>query len=73
MTQEFKYLKEGLSADLIEFLIRDYNIDVREAFDILYESDTYSKICEPLTGLYYQGSRYVYTYLQKELQTGTMS
>lgn len=73
MTQEFKYLKEGLSVDLIEFLIRDYNIDVREAFDILYESDTYSKICEPLTGLYYQGSRYVYTYLQKELQTGTMS
>ena len=73
MTQEFKYLKEGLSADLIEFLIRDYNIDVREAFVILYESDTYSKICEPLTGLYYQGSRYVYTYLQKELQTGTMS
>ena len=73
MMQEFKYLKEGLSADLIEFLIRDYNIDVREAFDILYESDTYSKICEPLTGLYYQGSRYVYTYLQKELQTGTMS
>lgn len=73
MTKEYKYLKEGLSADLAEFLISDYNLDLKEALGILYGSDTYAKISDPATGLYYQGSKYVYTYLQNELQTGSMS
>ena len=72
MTNGFKYLKEGLTADLIEFLIGDYNMNLRTAINTLYESDTYSKICDPATGLYFQGSRYVYTFLQNELQTGTL-
>lgn len=72
MTNEFKYLKEGLTTDLAEFLISDYNVDLKNALDILYGSDTYSKICNPETGLYFQGSKYVYTYLQNELQTGTL-
>lgn len=70
MTKEFKYLKEGLTSDLIQFLIKDYEIDLQTALSTLYESDTYSKISDPSTGLYFQGSRYVYTYLQNELQNG---
>ncbi len=73
MNKEFKYLKEGLTSDLVEFLICDYNLNLKEALNILYGSDTYTKISDPTTGLYYQGSKYVYTYLQNELQTGTMS
>lgn len=70
MTKEFKYLKEGLATDLVDFLIQDYKLNLREALNVLYESQTYSNICNPLTGLYFQGSRYVYTYLQDELQKG---
>lgn len=71
-SNEFRYMKEGLSTDIIDFLIADYHLDLPTALQTLYESDTYSKISEPSTGLYFQGSRYVYSYLQKELQNGTM-
>ncbi len=73
VTKEFKYQKEGLTTDIVEFLMKDYELNLGEAFDTLYESDTYSKICDPSTGLYYQSSKYVYTYLQNELQCGRMS
>lgn len=70
MTKEFKYLKEGLASDIVQFLMKDYNLDLQMALSTLYDSDTFSKICNPSTGLYYQGSRYVYSYLQNELKTG---
>lgn len=70
MTKEFKYLKEGLASDIVQFLMQDYDLDMHTALSTLYDSDTYSKICDPATGLYFQGSRYVYSYLQNELQTG---
>ncbi len=72
MSNEFKYLKEGLTSDIVGFLMKDYNLDMQEALNTLYESETYSKICEPSTALYYQGSKYVYSYLQNELRCGTV-
>lgn len=73
MSTEFEYLKEGITTDLIEYLMTDYDLDIRGAMHIIYESDTYSKLCEPATGLYFQGSRYVYSYLQEELQNGKIA
>lgn len=70
MTKEFKYMKEGLTSDIVQFLMKDYGLDMQTAFSILYDSDTYSKISDPSTGLYFQGSRYVYSYLQNELKIG---
>lgn len=70
MTKEFKYQKEGMTSDIVQFLMHDYGLDMQTALETLYDSDTYSKICDPATGLYFQGSRYVYSYLQNELQTG---
>ena len=72
MTKEFKYLKEGVASDIVQFLMKDYKIDLQTALSTLYESDTFSKISDPSTGLYFQGSRYVYTYLQNELQNGVL-
>lgn len=70
MTKEFRYLKEGLASDMVQFLMKDYSLDIQTALSVLYDSDTYSKISDPSTGLYFQGSRYVYSYLQNELKTG---
>lgn len=70
MTKEFKYLKEGLTSDIVQFLMKDYNLNIQTALRTLDDSDTYSKISDPSTGLYFQGSRYVYSYLQNELKTG---
>lgn len=70
---EYKYMKEGLTADLVELLMKDFHLDYRKAMEILYESDLYGKLCDPTTGLYFQGALYVYSFLKSELQKGVLS
>ena len=38
-----------------------------EAIDRLYQSNTFAKIEDPQTGLYYQGAVYVFEYLKEEI------
>lgn len=73
MTKEFQYLKEELTSDLIELLVKDYNLDIKDAIKTLYESETYTKLNDSNTGLYMQGSLYVYSYLQTELNLGKLN
>ena len=73
MNKEFNYLKEGLTTDLIQFIINDYGMDFQSAMNTLYESATFSKFSDPSTGLYFQSSPYVYTFLQNELETGKIN
>lgn len=70
---DFEYLKEALAADLAEMLALDYGMSVTEALDTLYNSETYAKLSNPETGLYFQSSMYVYSYLKNELSTGKLS
>lgn len=70
---EFKYMKEGLTIDLVELLIKNFNLDYKEAMGVLYDSDLYAKLSNPSTGLYFQGSLYVYSFLKSELQKGILS
>ena len=69
---EFEYMKEAIATDLAELLVNDYQMSTIEALDILYASDTYIKLCDPQTGLYFQSSLYVYSLLTNELKTGTI-
>lgn len=69
---DFKYMKEAVAADLAELLAKDYAMSIPDALDVLYGSETYSKLSDPSTGLYYQSSLYVYSFLQNELTTGKM-
>ncbi len=73
MVDNFEYMKEGLAVDIAELLMKDYKMTAQEALDVLYSSDTYAKLCNSATGLYFQSALYVYSYLKKELETGVMS
>lgn len=73
MSKDFQYLKEAVSVDLTELLANDFGMTISEALDTLYGSDTYAKLCNPETGLYFQSTLYIYTILQEELNTGTLS
>lgn len=42
------------------------NIEI-EAIDLLYQSNTFAKIEDPQTGLYYQGAVYVFEHLKEEI------
>lgn len=69
---DFNYMKEAMAADLAELLTTEFGMSVAEALDTLYSSDTYAKLSNPDTGLYFQSTQYVYSYLKGELTTGTL-
>jgi hypothetical protein len=66
---DFNYLKEALATDLAELLAKDFDMTITEALDALYSSETYTKLCNPNTGLYFQSTLYVYSFLKNELLT----
>lgn len=72
-TNDFEYMKEEMAADLAELLSNDLELTIPEALDILYNSETYLKLSDPNTGLYFQSTLYVYSYLQQEISTGKIA
>lgn len=64
---EFQYLKETLSKDLIAMLMEKKSMEMEEAFRFYYDSDTFKKIIDPETGLYFQSPGYVFSYLEEEI------
>lgn len=64
---EFQYLKESLSKDLIAMLMEKKSMGMEEAFRCYYGSETYIKITNPETGLYFQSPGYVFSYLEEEI------
>ena len=55
--QEFKRLKEQVTARMIQILTEE------EAIDRVYTSSVYEKLSDPSTGLFFQSPRYVMSYL----------
>ena len=47
--------------------MEEYGLTDMEAINLLYQSNTFAKIEDPQTGLYYQGAVYVFEYLQEEI------
>ena len=67
MTQvERQFLIETLCEDLVPMIMEEYNLSDREALDKLYKSNTFSKLEDPQTGLYYQGAVYVFDCFKEE-------
>jgi hypothetical protein len=64
---EFQNMKEEIVKDLIARLMDERGLSMHEAFDLVYNSRLFEKLSDPKTGLYFQSSGYVYSYLQDEL------
>lgn len=64
---EFQNMKEEIVKDLISRLMEERSLTMQEAFDKVYNSHLFEKLNDPKTGLYFQSSGYVYSYLQDEL------
>ena len=65
---EFQNMKEEIVKDLISRLMEERGLTMPEAFDKVYNSRLFEKLNDPKTGLYFQSSGYVYSYLQEELE-----
>lgn len=61
--QEFKYLKEHVTARMIQILTEEQGCSLEEAIDRVYTSPIYEKLSDATTGLFFQSPRYVLSYL----------
>ncbi len=64
---EFQNMKEEIVKDMISRLMDEQGLTMQQAFDVVYTSRLFEKLDNPATGLYFQSSGYVYSFLQDEL------
>ena len=64
---EFKFLVECVTSDLIQLLIDQKNYTLSRAVDAVYGSNIYNALLRPTSDLYSQSSGYVFSLLEDEL------
>lgn len=57
-------------AELVQILMEVYGYSQDKALETLYNSDTFARLQDIDTGLYYQSTGYVYSFLKSELNFG---
>ena len=63
-------LIEYIIQDIILFLVEDEGIEYEEAMREFYASETYMKLGDKETGLYYESAAYVYDIYKDEKRSG---
>ena len=66
---EFQNVKEEIVKDMIARLMDERNLSMHDAFDAVYTSRLFEKLNNPKTGLFFQSSGYVYSFLTDELDS----
>lgn len=56
--------------ELVVLLIEDCGMQMEDALDTVFNSETYARLMDERTKLYIQSPRYVYDFLKTELLTG---
>lgn len=64
---EFQNMKEEIVKDMISRMMEEYGFSMQEAFEKVYNSSLFEKLNKPETGLFFQSSGYVYSYLKDEM------
>lgn len=67
---EIESMQEDMTVDLLQMLVEDKEMTMQDAMALLYNSDTYSRLMNSASGLYYQSAGYVMDFLQNEITTG---
>ena len=71
--EQIQLLKDELTIELAGFLVDDFKLSPQEAIDVLYTSETFDRLQDDATGLYYQSSGYVYSFLQNEIRNAKVA
>lgn len=69
MNKRVQYLVEGITKDIICFLMEE-GYELNEALGVFYNSETFAKLTDEETGLYIESSSHVYEILKGELKYG---
>lgn len=73
MNRQMQYLVEGITKDIIAYLMEDNGCDLSTAIKEFYNSETFTKLSDEGTGLYIESSAYVYEILKMELSMGRLT
>ena len=71
--EQIRILKDDLCVELAGYLVDDYHYTPDEAIGVLYTSETFERLQDDATGLYYQSPGYVYSFLLNELTTARVA
>lgn len=72
-SEQIQLLKDDLSVELSGFLMDDFHYTPQESIDVLYTSETFERLQDNNTGLYYQSAGYVYSFLLNELKSAKVA
>ncbi len=71
MKDEKQMMKDDMVTKLAILLINDHKaLTISNALNTVINSETYQRLIDSKTALYYQSPRYVYDFLLNELRTG---
>jgi len=70
MSNDIQFMIEYICREVTLKLMSDFGWDIKAALSALYDSDTYAKLENPATGMFYQSPVYVYDILSEELRLG---
>lgn len=65
-------MKADMVKSLALLLMEQNELTMEQALSVVFNSDTYGKVMDDKTRLYYQSPRYVYSFLEAELKKGKM-
>jgi len=68
--EKIKALIEGVTQDLVAYIVEDEHVSVEAAMDKVYNSTLFDKLSDSETGLYRESSAYCYSLLRDELDCG---
>ena len=68
MTNQQQEMIEYTTQEVIGYLIEDNGNTMEQAMEQFYMSDTFEKLSDVETGIYLDGSAYVYELLKREKQ-----
>ena len=66
MTDQQQEMIEYMIQEVIRYLIEDNGISMEQAMEKFYMSEVFSKLNDIETGLYLEGSAYIYEMLKQE-------
>lgn len=67
---QIESMQEDMTADLLAILIEERHMSMQDAMLLLYNSDTYARMLDEGSGMYYQSVGYNMDCLDNELTTG---
>jgi hypothetical protein len=72
MNKRVQYLIEGITKDVVTYLMQDNGMDMPTALSLFHNSETFEKLSDSSTALYIESSAYIYEILKSEMKMGKL-